>query len=271
MSSLEGKVAVVTGAASGIGRATANLLSERGVKVIGLDLRQTSLDAALSVNETAVGYACDVSDSAAVREIFNKIAKTEGRIDILVNAAGINAPTAEANQKMVKANVDALDAMRNGRLPTFDFLDDTSDEDFRRVMEVNLFSQFYCIRSAVPLMRQAGGGSIVNISSVAALMGVAMPLYYPASKAGILGLTRAAAAELAPYNIRVNAVAPGSVDTPLMHEQPPEVVQFLVGMQPIKRLAAPAELAEVIVFLSTDQQAGFLTGQTISPNGGMYM
>ncbi|WP_174059691.1 SDR family NAD(P)-dependent oxidoreductase [Rhizobium rhizogenes] len=268
---LSGKVAVVTGAASGIGRATTELLVERGASVVALDLQEERLQASYAGIEKISSIAVDVTDSAAIRRIFTQVADVHKRLDILVNAAGIFAPTRQANQKIVETNVKAVHDIKSGRMPTFDYLDETSDEDFRRVMEVNLFSQFYCLRSAVPLMRASGGGSVVNISSVSALMGVAMPLYYPASKAGVLGLTRAAASELAPYNIRVNAVAPGSVDTPLMHEQPEEVVQFLVGMQPIKRLAAPAELARMIVFLSSDEDSGFVTGQTISPNGGMYM
>jgi len=266
-----GKIAVVTGAASGIGKATVELLLEQGAQVVAIDLKEEPLSAAFGSTPNVLALAVDVSDSAAVRRAFKSVETHFGRLDVLVNAAGINAPTREANQKLVDANVAALAAMREGRVPVFDYLEDTSDEDFRRVMEVNLFSQFYCIRSAVPLMRLSGGGSIVNISSVAAIMGVAMPLYYPASKAAVLGLTRAAATELAPYHIRVNAIAPGSVDTPLMHQQPAEVVQFLIGLQPIKRLAAPVELAKSILFLASEQDSGFITGQTISPNGGSHM
>ncbi|MDR6581696.1 SDR family NAD(P)-dependent oxidoreductase [Pseudomonas extremaustralis] len=268
--SFQEKVVVLTGAASGIGKATVQLLVEQGAKVAALDLKGEQLQEAFGKDPRVLCIPTDVSNSDAVRAAFQAIESKFGRLDVIVNAAGINAPNREANQKMVDANVAALDAMKSGRAPVFDFLADTSDQDFRRVMEVNLFSQFYCIREGVPLMRRSGGGSIVNISSVAALMGVAMPLYYPASKAAVLGLTRAAAAELAPYNIRVNAIAPGSVDTPLMHEQPPEVVQFLVSMQPIKRLAKPEELAQSILFLA-GEHSSFITGQTLSPNGGMYM
>lgn len=268
--SFQNKIVVLTGAASGIGKATAQLLVEQGAHVVAMDLKSDLLQQAFGSEEHVLCIPTDVSDSDAVRAAFQAVDAKFGRVDVIINAAGINAPTREANQKMVDANVAALDAMKSGRAPTFDFLADTSDQDFRRVMEVNLFSQFYCIREGVPLMRRAGGGSIVNISSVAALLGVAMPLYYPASKAAVLGLTRAAAAELAPYNIRVNAIAPGSVDTPLMHEQPPEVVQFLVSMQPIKRLAQPEELAQSILFLA-GEHSSFITGQTLSPNGGMHM
>jgi NAD(P)-dependent dehydrogenase (short-subunit alcohol dehydrogenase family) len=269
--SFKNKVVALTGAASGIGKATVELFVAQGAEVVALDLKGDLLEQAFGSVNSVVCVPTDVSDSQAVKRAFEQIETRFGRLDVLVNAAGINAPTRAANQKLVDTNINALNAMRSGKVPVFDFLDDTTDEDFRRVMEVNLFSQFYCIRQAVPLLKRSGGGSIVNISSVAALVGVAMPLYYPASKAGVLGLTRAAAAELAPYNIRVNAIAPGSVDTPLMHEQPPEVVEFLVGMQPIKRLAQPEELAKSVLFLASDADSGFITGQTLSPNGGMHM
>jgi NAD(P)-dependent dehydrogenase (short-subunit alcohol dehydrogenase family) len=269
--SLENKVAFVTGAASGIGRATVDLLTARGARTVAVDLNKAALEKAFDGQESVTAIALDASDSTAVKAAFDQVDSAHGRLDVLVNAAGINAPTRETNQLLIDANIKALDDVRNGRTPRFDFLEDTSDEDFRRVMEVNLFSQFYTIRSAAPLLKRTGGGAVVNISSVAALAGVAMPLYYPASKAAVLGLTRAAAAELAPYNIRVNAIAPGSVDTPLMHQQPADVVQFLVGMQSIPRLAAPRELAESILFLADEETGGFYTGQTISPNGGTYM
>jgi len=269
--SFENKIVVVTGAASGIGRATVELLAGQGAQILALDLNQKTLEASYEGNSSVHYLATDVSDSSAVKAAFRDAQIKWGRVDVLVNAAGINAPTPESNQKIVDTNVAAVRAMQSGQMPVFDYLADTSDADFRRVMEVNLFSQFYCIRECVPLMKGAGGGSIINISSVAALVGVAMPLYYPASKAGVLGLTRAAAAELAPYNIRVNAIAPGGVDTPLAHQQPPEVVDFLISMQPIKRLAKPAELAEAIAFLADSERSAFFTGQTISPNGGMYM
>ena len=119
-------------------------------------------------------------------------------------------------------------------------------------------------------MKKAGGGSVVNISSVAALVGVPMPLYYPASKAAVLGMTRSAAGELAPYNIRVNAVAPGAVDTPLLSAQPPEIMEKIIAMQPIPRAAHPSEIAQTLLFLASEDGA-YYTGQTLCPSGGIYM
>jgi 3-oxoacyl-[acyl-carrier protein] reductase len=267
---LQDKVAVVTGAASGIGRATVRLLADEGARVVALDVAEQRLKEAIDGVARATAIPTDVSDSAAVRAAFEQVDREHGRLQILVNGAGVDAPTPEAVQRLVDTGMRALEAIKTGQPPAFDYLDDTSDEDFRRVMEINLFSQFYCLRAAAPLLKRSGGGSVVNISSAAALVGVAMPLYYPASKAGVLGLTRAAAAELAPYNIRVNAIAPGSVDTPLMQRYPAEFIGFLTAMQPIKRLASPEELARTILFLAGDE-GGFYTGQTFEPNGGMHM
>lgn len=267
----EAKVALVTGGASGIGGATVRQLAEAGATVYALDRDGARLATEFADRPGVIPLAVDISDSAAVNAAFARVGEERGRLDILVNGAGINAPTAESNAALVAANVRMLEALHAGERPRITFIEETSDEDFLQVMRVNLFSQFYCLRAGVPLMKRAGGGAIVNISSVAALVGVTMPLYYPASKAGVLGLTRAAAAELAPFNIRVNAVCPGAVDTPLMHQQPREVVDFLVSMQPIRRMADPEELARTILFLADETRSGYYTGQTISPNGGMHM
>lgn len=268
---LEGRVVVITGGASGIGRASARQFTQNGARAYLVDRNPERLDAAVAEGDAVRGFALDIADSAAVTACIDEIAAEAGRIDVLVNGAGINAPTAEANQALVEANIATVAAVRQGQKPMHAFIETTSDDDFRRVLEVNLFGQFYAIRAVVPHLKAAGGGAIVNISSAAALSPVVMPLYYPASKAGVLGLTRAAAAELAGYNIRVNAIAPGGVDTPLMHEQPEDVVAFLTGMQPIPRLAQPEELARTVLFLADDETAGFYTGQTIEPNGGLHM
>ncbi|MER5750365.1 SDR family NAD(P)-dependent oxidoreductase [Streptomyces sp. NPDC002088] len=267
---LDGKVAFITGAASGIGAATARLFAAEGATVIGADLSADKIKESLSGVARSKGIALDVSDSAAVNAAFDEVEREHGRLDVLINAAGINAPTKAANDQLVEANVKAFEAGKRGEAFHPDFLSDTTDEDFARVIAVNLTGPFYCLRAAVPLMRRSGGGSIVNISSVAALIGAPMPLYYPASKAGVLGMTRAAAGELAPHNIRVNAIAPGSVDTPLLNAQPPEIVAQLVAMQPIARAATPDELARTLLFLACDDGA-YYTGQTLSPSGGLHM
>lgn len=265
------KVAIVTGGASGIGKATVNLFKKNGMKVHAFDIQKKALDEAYGESSGVVSHVVDVSDGESVRKAVEAVNKAEGRVDILVNTAGIVASSSETNQRLVDVNMKALESMKNSQVPTFDFLETTTDEEFDRVMRVNVYSMFYTIQAVVPLMRESGGGAIVNFSSVSALTGAAMPLYYPASKAAVLGMTRAAAGELAPYNIRVNAIAPGAVDTPILQDQPDELISFLTSMQPIKRLATADELAETVLFLSDEEKSGFYTGQTICPNGGMWM
>ena len=165
-----------------------------------------------------------------------------------------------------------IDAAKRGEeiSPRWDLIEHITDEEFARGVAVNLFGTFYCLRAAVPIMTRSGGGSIVNVSSVAALTGQPSPLYYPASKAGVLGLTRAAAGELADRGIRVNAVAPGATDTPMLNSLPEAAVDMVVRQAPLARVAHPDEIASTILFLASDESA-FYTGQTLSPNGGLHM
>jgi NAD(P)-dependent dehydrogenase (short-subunit alcohol dehydrogenase family) len=267
---LEGKVAFITGAASGIGLATARAFAAAGARVVGADLSEASLAKEFAAIEGSLPIVLDVTDSAAVNDAFAKLDAEFGRLDAVINAAGVNAPNKAANDKLVESNVRSFRAAQSGEEYFPDFLGDISDEDFRRVLEINLFGPFYVMRAAAPLLKRTGGGAIVNVSSSAALIGVPMPLYYPASKAGVLGMTRGAAAELAPFNIRVNAIAPGAVDTPLFRQQPEEITGMLIGMQPIKRPARPEEIAETLLFLASDSGA-YYTGQTLEPSGGLHM
>ncbi|GAA3884275.1 SDR family oxidoreductase [Leifsonia kafniensis] len=268
---LEGKVAFITGAASGIGLATAKLFAAEGASVVGVDLSADALAREFDLIPGSLGIALDIANSAEVDAAFVKLDKAFGRLDIVINAAGINAPNRAANEALIEANVASFHAARSGESFDPNFIGSTTDDDFRRVLEVNLFGQFYVIRAATPLLKRGGvGGAIVNISSAAALVGVPMPLYYPASKAGVLGMTRGAAAELAPFNIRVNAIAPAGVDTPLLRQQPEDFNEALISMQPLRRAAQPAEIAETLLFLSSDS-GSFYTGQTLEPNGGIHM
>lgn len=270
MNKLDGRIAFITGAGSGIGAATARLFAEEGATVIGADISEQN------VKEVFVGIGrgravqLDVSDSAAVKDVFAQVRRDHGRLDVLVNAAGINAPSREENQRLVDINVEVFEAGKRGDVLHPDFLSGVTDEHFDRVLAVNLKGPFYTIREAAPLIVESGGGSIVNISSVAALVGTPMPAYYPASKAGVLGLTRAIAGELAHHNIRVNAVAPGAVDTPLLRAQPDEIVDTIAQVQPISALATPHDLAATMLFLACDDSK-FYTGQTLSPSGGLHM
>ena len=264
------KVAFVTGAASGMGLATAEALANEGAVVYGADISADNLAKDFAQLPGAHAVPLDIADGPAVRAAFARVEQEQGRLDVLVNAAGVNAPNKAALDALNTQNYAGFVAMKEGRPHKPEFLEDITDEDFDRVLKINLYGPFYTTRSAAPLMKKTGRGAIINFSSAAALMGVAMPAYYPASKAGILGLTRETAVELAPFNISVNALAPGAVDTPLFRQSDDEFIDFLVGMQPIKRTATPAEVAQTVLFLA-GEQGSYYTGQTFSPSGGLVM
>ena len=248
---LQDKVAVVTGGGSGIGRATVKRFVDEGATVLALDLNEVGLQETASGSDRVTTDVVDVSDSSQVNAAFERVGREHGRLDVLVNAAGVAGPRGEVSR-------DAH------------FLTDVTDDEWEQVLSVNLTGSFYTIRAAVPLMRAAGGGSIVNISSVSALVGYPLNIYYPASKSGVLGLTRAAAGGLAADRIRVNAVCPGAVDTPMLNAIPDAERQVVIDLAPINRMASPHELAGTILFLASDD-GSFYTGQTLSPNGGMWM
>ncbi len=242
---LENKIALVTGAASGIGLATVRRFVAEGAHVVAVDLDHHRTVEALDGLANVTVAAADVSKSAQVNRAFDIAREKHGRLDVLVNAAGISAGPVD--------------------------IEDITDEDFAHVMEVNLYGSFYALRAAAGLMRRNGdsGGSIVNISSVGALANFPLPASYPASKAGVLGMTRATAALLAPNNIRVNAVAPGATDTPMLPSEP-EFRDAVIKLGVLGRAASADELANTILFLASDE-AAFFTGQTLSPNGGYVM
>ena len=240
---LVNKVAFVTGAGQGMGRAMVRRFAEEGAVVVAADI---NLDAARESIEglaggSALALACNVADGASVAAAMATVVERFGRLDGLVNNAGVGS-------------VDA-------------FLD-TPDEHWQRVIGVNLTGVFLCSREAARLMHQSGqGGVIVNLSSTAALSGEG-PSHYCASKAGVMGLTRSLARELAPSQIRVNTIVPGPTNTPMMAGIPDDWMQSMVKAIPLGRMCEPSEIAAVAAFLASDD-ASFITGQNIAVNGGM--
>ena len=240
---LVNKVAFVTGAGQGMGRAMVRRFAEEGAVVVAADI---NLDAARESIEglaggSALALACNVADGASVAAAMAAVVERFGRLDVLVNNAGVGS-------------VDA-------------FLD-TPDEHWQRVIGVNLTGVFLCSREAARLMHQSGqGGVIVNLSSTAALSGEG-PSHYCASKAGVMGLTRSLARELAPSRIRVNTIVPGPTNTPMMAGIPDDWMQSMVKAIPLGRMCEPSEIAAVAAFLASDD-ASFITGQNIAVNGGM--
>ncbi len=244
---LEGKVAIVTGASRGIGRAIALKLAKEGASLV---VTATTLESARntaseieSLGQKALALAVDVSDPAAVEAMFASAVGTFGKVDILVNNAGIT---------------------KDGLLLRM------KDADWDAVIDVNLKGAFNCVREAAKLMTKARSGRIVNISSVVGEMGNAGQINYCASKAGMIGLTKSAARELAKRGITVNAVTPGFIETDMTAVLSDKVREGLLQQIPLERLGTPDDVANAVFFL-VSPMGDYITGHVLSVNGGMYM
>ena len=239
--------ALVTGASRGIGRAVAHCLARDGFQVY-LTYVSKPEEAARTVKEIeeqggkARAFHLDVSDVQAVCDFFTAEIKNAAQLAVLVNNAGI---------------------VRDG------FLIRMQDEDFDRVMAVNLLGAFACLREAAKIMIKQRSGRIINISSVVGQMGNAGQINYSAAKAGLIGMTKSAAKELAGRNITVNAVAPGFIETDMTASLSEEVRAAYVEHIPLKRLGKACDVAEAVAFLASDK-ASYITGQVLAVNGGMY-
>jgi NAD(P)-dependent dehydrogenase (short-subunit alcohol dehydrogenase family) len=237
------KVATVTGAARGIGLATVKRFLVDGWRVALLDIDEATLNrsAADLHTDAVLAICCDVADAAGVAKAFAAVAQTFGRLDVLVNNAGI---------------------------AIFKPILSITYEEWSRVLAVNLTGPFLCTQAAAPLIRDSGGGAVVNITSISGLRASTLRTAYGTSKAGLAHLTQQQAIELASLGIRVNAVAPGPVDTAMAKAvHTPEIRAAYHDAIPLNRYGLEHELAEVIFFLCSDR-AGYITGQTIAVDGG---
>ena len=278
---LAGRVAVVTGAGQGMGRAIARKLACRGACVAALDLNLAAVQETVSGMEEAdaegggrrghAALACDVGDSGAVDAAFERIEAHAGPVSILVNNAGIGRVPHDGSERMY-----ALMAKRNEELAVggparthVDHIPYMEDAGWAGVLRVNLDGAFFCARAAVRSMIKADRpGAIVSIASTAAQSGEG-PVHYVTSKAALIGLTRALARELGSRGIRVNAVAPGPTNTPIMQGIPEQWVRDMENAIPLGRMAEPEEVAEAVCWLASDA-ASMCTGAVLVANGGSY-
>jgi NAD(P)-dependent dehydrogenase (short-subunit alcohol dehydrogenase family) len=236
---LDGKVCVITGAASGIGATTAELFEAEGARVVGVDLAEDSVG--------SLKLAADVTDDEAVRSVYARASEEYGRVDVLFNNAGIS-PQDDAS------------------------ILDTSLEAWQRVQDVNLKSVFLCCKHGIPHLLDTGGGSVINTASFVAVMGAAVSqVSYTATKGGVLALSRELGVEFADRGVRVNALCPGPVNTPLVEElfgKDPEKADKRLVHVPMGRFGEPEEIARGALFLASDDST-YVTASTFLVDGGL--
>lgn len=251
MGSLQGKVALVTGGAQGLGQATAEKLAASGCKVVVADLQEEKAEAACAAIRDSGGeasaMAVDVTDPAGVGEMVGTVIDRHGRLDYAVNNAGTEGVIAATDQY--------------------------PDERWNQVIAVNLTGVFLCMKEELKVMREQQSGSLVNIASICGVTGMANFAAYNASKHGVVGLTRTAALEFATEGVRVNAVGPGFARTAMITDRGleakpgSEVYREIEAMHPMNRMAEPSEIAEAVAFLCSDASS-FVTGQVLLADGG---
>ena len=242
---LKGKVAIVTGGTRGIGYAIVETFLKNGAKVALMGSRQSTVDAALEKLHSTdpswdvMGLWPALDDYAEVQLAFDQVREKFGRVDILVNNAGVSA-----------------------REPIYDYEPDA----FKKIMDLNVTAAFLCSKAAAPIMRAEGGGSIINTSSMVSLYGQPSGVGYPTSKFAVNGITLSLAREYGPKGIRVNAVAPGIIETDMMKAVPKELIDPMIAQVPLRRLGQPQDIANAFLFLASDE-ASYITGMVLSVDG----
>jgi 3-oxoacyl-[acyl-carrier protein] reductase len=268
------KVAVVTGAGQGMGRAIALRLMREGARVVAVDVREANARETIELGGgEASGFAqvCNIADSAAVQRLFATVEERYGRLDVLVNNAGIGSAKGDGFAKLMARMAERGQQLARGETPTVfpDITIDMEDEGWHGVLNVNLHGTFYCTREALRLMVKHGiKGAIVNLSSTSAMSGEGAP-HYAASKAALVGMVRSMARELGPRGIRINNVMPGAVETPILKNVSQEWKQQMIAAIPLGRIAEPDDIASVVAFLASDD-AAMITGADVVANGGSY-
>jgi 3-oxoacyl-[acyl-carrier protein] reductase len=272
---LKDKVALVTGAGSGIGRAIATLFAAEGARVIANDVNEgaarETVEALGAGRPAGRAIQADVADSAQVKVMFALVEREFGSLDVLVNNAGIaSTSAAERDRLRERSDTRVMELLSGQDIQThWDITQSMTDEAWHRMIAVHLDGTFFCTREALRLMSRRDQGVIINMSSVAA-WGLESVPHYSAAKAGILGFTRAVAREVGSRKIRVNAICPGFIDTPMTQPMSDLMRKAVIGRTPLGRYAEPAEVAQTALFLASDDSS-FFTGQWLSPNGGLLI
>ena len=272
---LKDKVSLITGAGSGIGRAIATLFAREGARVIANDLNEKAaretVEALGAAGSGARAIRADVADSAQVKAMFAEVEREFGSLDVLVNNAGIAGTSAADRDKLrERSDTRIMELLSGEGIRThLDVTQEMTDEAWHRMIAVHLNGTFFCTREALRLMSRRDQGAIINMSSVAAWGIEAVP-HYSAAKAGILGFTRAVAREVGSRKIRVNAICPGYIDTPMTQPMSDLMRKAVVSRTPLGRYADPDEVAQTALFLASDDSS-FFTGQWLSPNGGLLI
>ena len=272
MNRLKGKIALITGGARGLGASIAKHFSNEGAIVILCDV---NIDQASKRANELGGKAhyMDVSNSKNVKDVFIKVKAEFNQLDILVNNAGINGFENRQDlldERMKVNNLQSKEFAELGRINThFDVTVNMTDDDWHKMISVHLNGIFFCTREALKIMNNQESASIINMGSVLGTTGGPSSPHYSAAKAAILGYTRATARELASRNIRVNAIAPGYIDTD-MTSSLGDVIKLVKSSTPMKIFGEVDDIAWAAVYLAS-KEAKFVTGQTLSPNGGFVM
>ncbi len=244
---LDKKVALVTGSARGIGLAIAREFAANGATTLIVDLSREAVDKAVrtltELGLSAYGYVGNVTDSAGIEELFAQIVETHGAIDILINNAGVTRDNLVLRMK---------------------------EEDWQLVLDINLKGTFICTQKAFKHMMKSRSGSIINIASVIGIMGNAGQANYAASKGGVIAFTKSCAKEFASRGVRVNAIAPGFIETEMTATLPAEVVAGYAKAIPLQKMGTPADVARACLFLASEHSA-YITGQTVAVDGGLTM
>mgnify|MGYP003574350099 FL=1 len=252
MKRLVDQVALITGGAAGIGKATAERFAEEGAQVIICDVNTEAGEALAAGNESIDFNQVDISDRQAAQAWIDEVVETYGRVDILVNNAGV---------------------LRDGQLVKVkggELVGQMSEANFDLVISVNLKGVFNCTQAVAPIMIGQGSGVILNATSIVGLDGNFGQTNYVATKAGVVGMTKVWARELGRYGVRVNAIAPGFILTDMVRQMPPKILEQMAGRAPLRRMGQPLDIANAYLFLASEE-ASFISGAILRVDGGIVV